>query len=352
MGIEAKHSALRRAARARSDSVTARSRPAFGPGRLARLGRLILDAAIGTLLCAGPVTAVIALGWLSRRSGHQARDRLGAAEEAPGWLLGLRDYNGRSAGRIARMLGGLGANIRSGLMALTALLVWTLPFTLFWLGAWWAGWENSFNKGYEQAFVGPSVFLLGVLAAAAVLPVLPLMSAHLATEDRLSAAFELRRLRSVVAQAGWHVPALSILTTLCALPFAATRGLITTATDVWPVLESMSPDEIAGIKAQITLALASLSFLSVWLIRSIAARIYTRAATRASGLKPGFWEGTHAGKGAVAATQRNPVLVALWYGLAMSFSVGLCVLILVGQFLDHAWWRWLFHPFLTLPWAG
>lgn len=332
--------------------MTALSRTALGPGRLARLGRLVLDSAIGTLLCTGPVTAVIALGWLSRRSGHQARTRLGAAEEAPGWLLGPREYNARPAGRIARMLGGLGANIRSGLMALTALLVWTLPFTLFWLGAWWAGWENSFNKGYEQAFVGPSVFLFGVVGAAAVLPVLPLMFAHLATEDRLSAAFELRRLRSVVAQAGWHVPALCMLTTFCALPFAAARGLITTASDLWPVLDSMSADEIAGLKVQITLALASLSFLSVWLIRSLAARIYTRAATRASGLKQGLWNGTQASKGAIAATPRNTVLVALWYGLAMSFSVGLCVLILVGQFLDHAWWRWLFHPFLTLPWAG
>ena len=332
--------------------MTALSRPAYRPGRLARFGRLVLDVAIGTLLCSGPVTAVIALGWLARRSGHYARNRFGVAAEAPGWLLGPRDYNGRSAGRIARMLGGLGANIRSGLMALTALLVWTLPFSLFWLGAWWAGWENSFNKGYEQALVGPSVFLFGVLGAAVILPVLPLIFAHLSIEDRLSAAFELRRLRSVVAQAGWHIPALSILTTLCALPFAAARALITTATDVWPVLESMSPEQIAEIKVQITLALASLSFLSVWLIRSLAARIYTRAAARASGLDPGLWGRAHASKGAVAATRRIPILGALWYGLAMTSSVGLCVLILVGQFLDHAWWRWLFHPALTLPWAG
>ena len=40
----------------------------------------------------------------------------------------------------------------------------------------------------------PSVFLLGALIAAIVLPALPLMLTHVATEDRLSAAFELRRL--------------------------------------------------------------------------------------------------------------------------------------------------------------
>jgi len=332
--------------------MTALTRPAYGPGRLARLGRLILNGAIGTLLCTGPVTAVIALGWLARRSGHHARSQFGAVEEAPGWLLGPREWQGRPSGRIARGLGGLGANIRAGLMALTALLVWTLPFTLLWLGAWWAGWENSFNKGYEQAFVGPSVFLLGVIGAALVLPALPLVFAHLATEDRLSAAFELRRLRSVVAQAGWRVPALSLLASLLALPFAGARGLITTATDWAPWIADLSPDQLSTLQAQITLVLAALAFLSVWLTRSLAPRSYAPAAARAAGLKPGLWDGTSAAEGAEPASPRPRSLVALWYGLAMAFTLGLAFLILAGQFLDHAWWRWVFHPALTLPWAG
>ena len=332
--------------------MSALTRPAYGPGRLSRLGRLIRNGTIGTLLCTGPVTAVIALGWLARRSGHHARSRFGAVEEAPGWLLGPREWQGRPSGRIARALGGLGANIRAGLMALTALLVWTLPFTLLWLGAWWAGWENSFNKGYEQAFVGPSVYLFGVLGAVLVLPALPLVFAHLAAEDRLSAAFELRRLRSVVAQAGWRVPALSLLATLLALPFAAVRGLITTATDWAPWIADLSPDQLSDLKTQITLALAALAFLSVWLTRNLAARIYAVAAARAAGLKPGLWDGAEAAEGAEPATPRPRSLVALWYGLAMAFTLGFSFLILAGQFLDHAWWRWVFHPALTLPWAG
>ena len=50
---------------------------ADGPGRLSRLGRLIVDSTVGTLLCTGPVTAVIALGWLTRRQSHLARARFG-----------------------------------------------------------------------------------------------------------------------------------------------------------------------------------------------------------------------------------------------------------------------------------
>jgi hypothetical protein len=298
------------------------------------------------------VTALIALGWLSRRQGHLARDRFGAAEEAPGWLLGPREAAGRPTSRIARALGGLAANIRAGIMALTACLAWTLPFTLLWLGSWWAGWENSFNKGYEQAMVGPSVFLLGALLAALILPALPLVLAHLATEDRLSAAFELRRLRGLIAQAGWRVPALAVLTTIFALPFFAARGLITTAGDWAPWTQELTPDEASALRGQITLALAAIAFLTVWILRALAARTYAFAAPRAAGVRPGLWDGSQAAEAAGPATTRSRVIVALWYAVAAAATLASAFLILAGQFLDHAWWRWLFHPALTLPWAG
>lgn len=328
------------------------SRPAYGPGRLARLGQFLLNGAIGTLLCTGPVTSVIALGWLVRRSGHLCRDRFGAAAEPPGWVLGPREGATRPSTRFIRALGGLAANIRSGLMALTALLCWTLPFTLLWLGAWWAGWENSFNKGYEQAFVGPSVFLAGALLAAVVLPALPLMLAHLASEDRLSAAFELRRLRTLIVAAGWRVPALMLLATLLALPIAAARGLIATATDWAPWVADLPPDQLTVLQGRITLAFSALAFLGSWTIRALAARLYARAAPRAAGLRPGLWDGSQAAEAAIAARPRPRLVAGLWYGLAMGMTFALSFLILAGQFLDHAWWRWIFHPVLTLPWAG
>jgi hypothetical protein len=324
----------------------------YSPGRLARFARFLMNGVIGTFLCAGPVTAVIALGWLTRRQGLLARDRFGTVEEAPGWLLGPRESAGRTTGRVARALGGLAANVRTGLMALCALLAWTLPFTLLWLGAWWAGWENSFNKGYEQAFVGPSVFLFGAFLAAVVLPTLPFMLAHLATEDRLSAAFELRRLRSVVAQAGWRVPALTMLGALFAIPFFGARGLITTATDWAPWIEDLTADKLAALKSQIGLALAALAFLSAWLTRALAARAYATAAPRAAGLRPGLWDGAQAVEAAEPARKRSSLLTLFWYVMAMAITFGFSFPILAGQFLDHAWWRWLFHPGLTLPWAG
>lgn len=331
--------------------MTALPRPVARPGRVARLASrflaLVHGGVPGTLLTALPVTSLIALGWLTRRMGHATRTRFGNAEQMPGWLFGPRE-----TGRITRALGGLGANIRAGLITFAALLVWTLPFTALWLGAWWAGWENSFNKGYEQAFVGPSTYVLGILISALVVPALPLMLAHLATEDRLGAAFELRRLRSVIAQSGWRIPLLMALTTALSLPFAAARGLITTATDWAPWLEDLTESQLSDIKSQITLALAAWAFFSLWFLRHLAARIYARAAPRAAGLKPGLWDGAQAAEAAEPARHPSRMLTLVWYLIAMGLAVPFTFLILAGQFLDHAWWRWTFHPFLTLPWPG
>jgi len=86
----------------------------------------------------------------------------------PGWVMGPR-----GAGLVVRLLGGLGANVSAGVRMLAGLAIWTLPFTILWLGAWWAGWENSLNKGYEQAQIGPAVFLAGTILALPLLTLLP-----------------------------------------------------------------------------------------------------------------------------------------------------------------------------------
>ena len=109
---------------------------------------------------------------------------------------------------------------------------------------------------------------------------------------------------------------------------------------------------MAALQGQITLALAALAFLTTWSLPSLAARTYASAAPRAAGLHPGLWDGTEAAEGAEPARPAPACWTTLWYGLAMALTLGLAFLILAGQFLDHAWWRWIFHPALTLPWAG
>ncbi|MES2143107.1 MAG: hypothetical protein V4516_01845 [Pseudomonadota bacterium] len=319
----------------------------YRPSRLARLGRLVANLGIGAVLTTQALTSVLALGWLTRRMGWITRTRMGAAEDAPGWLLGPREK-----GRIVRALGGLAANIRAGAVTLAALLSWTLPFSIFWLGAWWAGWENSFNKGYEQALVGPSVFLTGMGLAALILPVLPLMLAHVATEDRLSAAYEMRRIRGVVAQSGWRLAWLSAVTLVFATPLFAVHGVIIMGHEFFPGLEDMTPEAAAELKGRIVFGAAAVTFAALMLLRGMAARIYAFAAPRAAALRPGLWDGSVASDAARPAQGRSRLAVALWVAIAVACSGAFAFLILSTQFLDHAWWRWITHPYFGLPWPG
>jgi hypothetical protein len=314
----------------------------------ARFGRRALDLVLGTLLTVQAIPSILVLGWLTRRMGWIIRRRLGlATDDAPGWLFGARER-----GRMARALGGLAANIRAGAITLVALFAWTLPFTALWLGAWWAGWENSFNKGYEQAFVGPSVYWLGMLIAMVILPALPIVLAHLAAEDRLSAAFELRRIRAVMAEAGVRLAGLAALSTLLALPLFAARGLISLGSDAFPGLEDMTPEAAISLRNWLQLGFAACAFAALWVLRGLAARLYAYAAPRAAALRPGLWDGTLASEAASPARPRARWMVAVWVALAMVFAWGLAALVLMGQFLDYAWWRWLMHPLYTLPWPG
>jgi hypothetical protein len=322
--------------------------PARRSGALLRVLGALRTLVLGTLLTLGPLTSILVLGWLSRRMQATIEARLTRRPQpSPGWVLGPR-----GAGRVVRLFGGLGANIRAGVSAALALAGLTLPFTLLWLGAWWAGWENSFNKGYEQAAVGPSVFLAGTALSLPLIAFLPLALAHAAVEGRAAAAFELRRLRAVAAHAGWRLPALGWLTLALALPLFAGRGLPAFAGAMWDGLEGLSPEAVEVLRGWIALARAAWAFLALVLLRGIAARLYAGAATAAAGADPTLWARTRARSAARFAPPPPRALRALWLLLALAPGLGLGFLILAGQFLNHAWWLWLTHPFLLLPWPG
>lgn len=290
---------------------------AASPVAALRLLRRLADLAVGGLLCTTPVTALLALGWITRATAASAR---GASR--PGWVMGPR-----GAGIAGRLAGGLAANIRAGITALAGLGLWTLPFGLLWLGAWWAGWENSFNKGYEQAAVWPLVFLLGLVVALPALTLLPMAAAHGAAEGRLSAYAEVRTIMRRTRIAGWRGLALALLTLSAALPVFAYIGLPVFVEDIVPGFATLAPAAQAEVAGTARLAAALWSFAALWALRELAMRLY---------LRPG-----------------PPRLLSwAWMGLSAAVWAGLFVLVFLGQFLNYAPERWLTHPFTLLPFPG
>src|SRR5207253_8164502 len=54
------------------------------------------------------------------------------------------------------------------------------------------GWLNSFNKGYEQAWIGPTAGIIGTLLLALGLIYVPLARVHMAVTGEARAFFEAR----------------------------------------------------------------------------------------------------------------------------------------------------------------
>jgi hypothetical protein len=174
----------------------------------------------GSILSTFFLTSFVVVGWAARAARREALktwwrrspqraaggrfEDFAAGDAAtaefarwPNWILGARacgtglqpvlHASPSSAGapprprRLHRLLGGLVANVKVGVpMALNVGLL-TLPAGLLWAVAWYAGWQNSFNKGYEHAWFGPSVFILGMLLFSAAMMYVPLAQARQAS---------------------------------------------------------------------------------------------------------------------------------------------------------------------------
>lgn len=294
----------------------------------------------GTLFCLTPFTSVIVLGWLMRymkRVYLVSAGTSGGDLKPTGWIMGSAGQ-----GLISRLFGGLWENFRTGVGGAISLLLMTLPFTLLWLFAWWAGWENSFNKGYEQAWVGPTTGILGVLIGLWVMVHLPIGLAHQAAENRWFALLELRRVRQLVGLAGWRIVWLSFLTVFFALPLFAARGLPVFVENIVPGFKDFNAQQIQQFSNGISVVKAAYVFFALVVLRRSAAAIYAKATTRLAALE---LSSENADRPKANWFFRSPQLV-----LAMMVSFGLVVLIFVGQFLNNSWWFWINHPFLALPW--
>ena len=288
---------------------------------------------IGPLFCLTPLTAIIVLGWLTRFSGKVSARRLVAlGGTTTSALAGTTTWitDSSADGLMGRLFGSLLKNVRAGLTTAFALILATFPFTLLWLLSWWAGWENSFNKGYEQSWVGPTVGLIGVFIAVNVFSYLPMALAHQAHEQRWQVLLDVKRLRGLIANAGWRYMLLCAAWVIAALPLFAAKGLPVFIEAIHPGFADLPLERQIEIGNAIKLLAAAYIFFTLVILRWLAARLYARALTR-----PGTsWRLTR-------------LLRAL---LARVICFGLVAQIYVGQFLNHDWFYWLNHPLILLPW--
>ena len=304
---------------------------------------------IGTLFGLTPVTAILILGWFMRDMRRVALGQSASHPDTPPrWIFGEADAKG-----LARLLGGLAANIRAGLMTFVALALATLPFAGLWIASWWAGWDNSFNKGYEQAFVGPASGMIGVAIFMVAMVYVPMAQAHLAAEDRLSAFFEFSRVRSALRHSGWRYVWWTAGILFFALPVFAARGLPTFVEGLVPGFSDFTASQVDDLKFGISASMSLYVFATLLIFRRRQARIYARAVGRAlAGADAKLWASSQAAAHIRPGPKYRPwrAMALLRFALLLAFWWGLAALIFIGQFLNHEWVIWLSHPLVFLPW--
>jgi hypothetical protein len=392
------------------------------PVRNRILGRVLglRHFVLGVVLVQGWLGALVALGWaqrLARRSvlhtwwlgRPSTRQDLSferfCVEDAatrdlhhwPRWILGEPTTPDRTRSSLAgRLLGGLCRNLVGGGIAAVGAFLLLGPSELFWATSWYAGWQNSFNKGYEHAWFGPSVFALGLVGFAAGMVLVPFALTRLAVTGRLRTVLEWRllwRLASRRWAASAALASLLVLTSSAALVVKVLPGFFPQMDEARihrlemagePVPEalrqSISPTPSQALqRIQRYHLFAALGLFPAFLLgRVVAARLYAGAVVE--GIRSGSVAEGDLDESEWQALRRldlihpRPVLdpprwrrAARWIGsrsgrlLAGTTTVGLWLglgaLILVSEFLRYSgggggvpgrgWWN---QPMLQVPW--
>lgn len=158
-------------------------------GFRARLWRgvcFIWKFAIGMFCCQSLLFSLFLVGWTYRfmqrtalKTWHKRSGRLNEFHEPwPNWIV---DQNFRETFRTHRfkaLFHSLWLNLRLGVAGAFNTLVLTLPGCALMLFGWYDGWNNSFNKGYEQFSVGPGISWLGIFLFAAAMVYVPMAQAR------------------------------------------------------------------------------------------------------------------------------------------------------------------------------
>jgi hypothetical protein len=156
------------------------------------------------------------------------------------------------------------------------------PGLLLMLFGWEFGWLNSFNKGYEQAGVGPVTSLLGIALFIMAMFYVPLAQIHLAVAGRARAFFDVRLVRRLTRARPLGCLFLAVgMTALCLL-----LEILKTAASAIPSDpgEDAGPADYRAILERLRnyyLVCSLVMFVGLVLTRVYAARLY-RSALRAA----------------------------------------------------------------------
>jgi hypothetical protein len=173
----------------------------------------------------------------------------------------------------------LGLNLKIGIQGIFNTWVLTMPACVLWLFAWYDGWNNSFNKGYEQAPIGPLTGILGIVLFIAAMLYVPLAQARHAVTGEWRSFYNFSFVWGLVRR---HWLACLFLAALSSLFFVPVMILKTAPTFIGqqPQYADMTNPQLLQALNRYFFAAALLIFPLYVYLRVLAARIYARGILR------------------------------------------------------------------------
>ena len=263
-------------------------------------------------------------------------------------------------------------NVRLGVQAIFNTWVLTLPACVLMLFGWYDGWNNSFNKGYEQFWVGPAVSWLGLMGFIAAMLYLPMAQARQAVSGSWRTFYQFRLVWTLVRRRWLACFGLATLYALCSVPMMILASVAMFLPNINPKLAELTPAQTIEFLNRYYFWSALYVFPAFVGLRLIAARIYGTAVLKA--VQTGAL-----GEDVLAENERHalrrlallriepprirhPVLrLAAWAAtragrITFGFLTGLAWFIFVAQPYITQFFNyrgapvWLNQPLVQLPW--
>jgi hypothetical protein len=218
------------------------------------------------------------VGWLAFVAGD-AR----TAEHAhwPNWIL-AQNFRPAAREHFFQSLGSsLWQNAKLGVQGIFNTWTLTLPGCALILFAWYDGWNNSFNKGYEQAFVAPITGWAGIFMFIAAMFYVPMAQARQAVTGNWRSFYDFRLVWNLVRRRWLSCLGLAALYSLLSLPLMALASAVQFLPQINPRLADATPEQVRQILGGYFFWAGAFVLPAFVLVRLAAARIYSGAILRA-----------------------------------------------------------------------
>jgi hypothetical protein len=264
-------------------------------------------------------------------------------------------------------------NFKIGVQGIFNTWVLTMPGCVLMLFSWYAGWHNSFNKGYEQAVVGPLTGVGGIILFIAAMYYVPMAQIRQASTGNWRAFYQFKTVWQIIRKSWLACFGLALLYSAFSVPVTLLKTVPGFFPQINPRLADLSATEALQLLKTFYFYAAFLVFPGYVLLRIVAARMYASSllACIQSGAVPedclaeNEWETLHRlDLLRVRSRPQRHVLVRTMAWLAsrmgrITTGIGLFLVwftfigqVYLSEFLVRSTMNrgWLNQPLVQLPW--